>query len=1183
MNSKQLSFFGDLPPKPKPRRGGALPVLTVLPDAARVEARLASLAAETGLAAGPLACTFAQLQEAVIGVAGPAQGGLSLRPAPRLARTLLYRRLARERTPAGSVWHAIRAEPGFARALGALASVLAEGLLSPDALLGLCPELPEPTRARVEPLARMLAAGALELRAAGLCEPGEAVRAACERLRAGGPLPALLQGAGALHLSAVLDWTPARLELLFALAARLGQAGAKVRLHLPFWPRRPFLSGDPLGPVLSRIEALGAQAEKAPETGRAEALPELVYQQPGSTGPLAPFRERLFAEGSALDDLRAEAPEGLARAQVRLVSCAGPAAQAREVARRVADQLDAGCAPDQIAVAVRSLAGGAAEELGAALEQLGVPWRERRGRPALPTPPVQLALSLFQLAERDFPRAQLSALLGSGLLWLREDGERAGAGAIDRVLREAAVRDDRGPGEGETGAITAQLTLLADRKRRAAQAEERQRRRQGLLRELAEVEEVSGRVGRVIALVRSLPARSSVAGHGAALLALLDRLGLPDRLRRGPGALEQQAPGPLERAVEAARARDLAALDALGRACRELAQAAALLGRGAEEVPRGDFARLLSEALSEASLRPGGARGCAVELVELRELPGRSFAHLHVAGLVDGELPAQPAGDPLLSDEDKRAINRAAKRAIFRAPAEGESPVLPQRQAEEPLLFALGLAAATRSLTLLWPRADAQGRELLRSPFADEAVRAAGLPPGGDGGDEPEAPGPALVRARLAPVPHLSDCRSRQVLLARAALEGLSEPAFRLSAPTPPALGRGLLRAVLSGESVTQTGAHAALAAGLRRAGRAALAERERVRAFVGQVAPGRFSGQLSGAALALAQPLFAFGPEAPLSATLLEQDATCPFRTLGRTLLGLDDDDPPGEVLSARDRGSLLHACLEAFFSALGPVALRAGPEELALVARVANEVMDEAERTQHVGHPGLWRIERTLVLRTLEAVVRAEAAAGSRALHLEQRFGFVPAGSGDWPALQLPSPEGDGAALFVRGAIDRIDEISPAGPRAVGAGGDTGGPLLVLDYKSGGIDGINAKASQGRWLLPEHQLLLYAAAVQSRYPGRPVDATLVSLRHAERTRALGERAARGKVDLAALLALDPARRAQLRAETPRPPNLADAIWERVRRLRQGTLPPQPLDCDHCHLRPVCRVAALPVLEDKP
>jgi hypothetical protein len=1168
MRSKQLSFFGDLPPKPKPRRPGN--VLAVLPDAARVEARVATLAAQTGLAAGPLACTFAQLQEAVIGAAGPAQAG-SLRPAPRLVRTLLYRRLARERTPAGSVWHAIRAEPGFARALGALGSVLAEGLLSPAALLALCPELPAHVRSRVEPLARVLAAGELELRAAGLCEPGEAVRTACERLRAGGPLPSLLQGAGALHLSAVLDWTPARLELLFALAARLGQEGLKVLLHLPFWPRRPFLSGDPLGPVLSRIEALGAQAGQAARSKQAEALPELVYEQPGSTGPLAPFRERLFAEGGALDD----APEGLALAEVQLVSCAGPAAQAREVARRVADQLDGGCAPDQIAVAVRSLAGGAAEQLGAALEQLGVPWRERRGRPALPTPPVQLALSLYQLAERDLPRAQLSALLGSGLLWLREEGERASAGAIDRILREAAVRDDRGPAEGETGAIAAQLALLADRKRRAAQAEERERRREGLLRELAEVEEVARRAARAVALVRSLPERATLTGHGAALLGLLEQLGLAERLRRGPGAPGERGTGPLERALESARARDLAALEALGRACRELSQAAALLGRAGEEVPRGDFARLLSEALSEASLRPGGARGCAVELVELRELPGRSFTHLHVAGLVDGELPAQPAGDPLLSDEDKRAINRAARRAIFRAPAEGESPVLPQRQAEEPLLFALALAAATRSLTLLWPRADAQGRELLRSPFADEAARAAGLAPG-DGDDEPPASGPALVRARLAPVPHLEECRSPQELLARAALEGLSEPAFRLSAPAPAALGRSLLRALLS----TPEGA---LGAGLRRAGRAALAERERVRAFVGQIPPGRFSGQLSGAALALAQPLFAFGPEAPLSATLLEQDATCPFRTLGRTLLGLDDDDPPDEVLSPRDRGSLLHRCLEAFFSALGPVGLRAGPEELALLEQTATEVMDEAGRTQHVGHPGLWKIERSLVLRQLEAVVRAEAAVGSRALHLEQRFGFVPAGPGDWPALQLPAPEGDGAALHVRGAIDRIDQPVAAGLRAVGTGGDTGSPLLVLDYKSGGLDGVAAKASADRWLEPEHQLLLYAAAVQSRYPGRPVDATLLSLRHAERTRSLGERAGKSKVDLAALLALDPARRAQLRVQTPRPPNLADAVWERVRRLRQGTLPAAPLDCDHCHLRPVCRVAALPVLEDKP
>src|SRR5258707_632963 len=80
------------------------------------------------------------------------------------------------------------------------------------------------------------------------------------------------------------------------------------------------------------------------------------------------------------------------------------------------------------------------------------------------------------------------------------------------------------------------------------------------------------------------------------------------------------------------------------------------------------------------------------------------------AGLVDGELPARPNVDPLLSDEERRAVNRAARRPVFRLAAEGaDAGLLPPRQAEEPLLFHLALCAARTSATLLWPRADAQG------------------------------------------------------------------------------------------------------------------------------------------------------------------------------------------------------------------------------------------------------------------------------------------------------------------------------------------------------------------------------------------------------------------------------------------------------------------------------------------
>src|SRR5207245_1466669 len=232
-----------------------------------------------------------------------------------------------------------------------------------------------------------------------------------------------------------------------------------------------------------------------------------------------------------------------------------------------------GAAADSIAVAARSLANGAAQELGAAFDRVGVPWRERRGRPALPVPTVRLALSLLELIDQDFPREPLIDLLSSRLVWLAEDGDRLPPAALARVLRESHARDD-----ATAGGYAAALSSLArrlERKERGA----------------AHVEETSRRVQRAIAALRRPPA---------------------------PGTL--------------------------------------------------------------------------------RELPGRSFDHLLLTGLVDGELPARPLPDPLLSDEERRAINRAAKRMVFRAASgSGEPGLLPPRQAEETLLFHLALCAARRS------------------------------------------------------------------------------------------------------------------------------------------------------------------------------------------------------------------------------------------------------------------------------------------------------------------------------------------------------------------------------------------------------------------------------------------------------------------------------------------------------
>jgi RecB family exonuclease len=498
--------------------------------------------------------------------------------------------------------------------------------------------------------------------------------------------------------------------------------------------------------------------------------------------------------------------------------------------------------------------------------------------------------------------------------------------------------------------------------------------------------------------------------------------------------------------------------------------------------------------------------------------------------------------DPLLSDEDKRAVNRAAGRAVFRAAPDGaDLSLLPPRQMEEPLLFHLGLCSAGTSISLFWPRQDGQAREVLRSPFVDEAVRALGL----------SAAEQQACAAPLSPIPALAHCRSSSEVLARAALEAFAEPAWRIAPPAPEPAAYALGAAIAASR----------LAPRMKSIARAALAERERLRAFVREIPPGRFSGLLSGAALQAVRAELRFGPDKPLSARQLEEHATCGFRTLAHRLLKIQEDEVFEDDLDARNRGSLLHRCLESFFARMREerrLPLTGHRDELATLREVGTAEMEAFAEEEHVGRAPLWELRRMEVLQSLEALIAAEARQPGQPVEFERRFGYP----GEWDPLRIPDPEGR-ELVFVRGAIDRIDR-------------GEGRSLLVIDYKSSRKQALARKLDAGWLLRPEFQLALYAALVRQQEPRSSVDAVYVSLRDAERTATLASKTA-GTVEMGALLEMDPARRARLREEPGPPLNLADEVWARVRAMRSGLFPVSPLTCDYCELKPACRLVALP------
>jgi RecB family exonuclease len=217
-----------------------------------------------------------------------------------------------------------------------------------------------------------------------------------------------------------------------------------------------------------------------------------------------------------------------------------------------------------------------------------------------------------------------------------------------------------------------------------------------------------------------------------------------------------------------------------------------------------------------------------------------------------------------------------------------------------------------------------------------------------------------------------------------------------------------------------------------------------------------------------------------PRSPTGLQEWAKCPFSYFLDKVLGLRELDDPGDVetISPVDRGSLVHAILEVFFSQrLGqrPATGWTIADHDELLA-VADEVEAVFRARGVTGRPLLWQAEwaalRRHLGRILDADNRDERLQGLSPATVEHGFGF----EGDAGA-PVHVDLGNGRTLNFGGRVDRIDR-SPDGRR-----------LVVLDYKTGSawpyavIDADHADhdiVARGQYL----QLPIYALAAHAEFP---------------------------------------------------------------------------------------------------
>jgi len=119
-----------------------------------------------------------------------------------------------------------------------------------------------------------------------------------------------------------------------------------------------------------------------------------------------------------------------------------------------------------------------------------------------------------------------------------------------------------------------------------------------------------------------------------------------------------------------------------------------------------EFAPVLEEVFEESSQESPGGQGGGIQILSVMEARGRCFDHLFLLNCLRGVFPRPSREDPVFPEACRRAL----------LPVLPEIPLAGRRSAEEMYLFA-GVLDSTAEITLAWPESDAGGRKLNPSVF----------------------------------------------------------------------------------------------------------------------------------------------------------------------------------------------------------------------------------------------------------------------------------------------------------------------------------------------------------------------------------------------------------------------------------------------------------------------------------
>jgi ATP-dependent helicase/nuclease subunit B len=473
--------------------------------------------------------------------------------------------------------------------------------------------------------------------------------------------------------------------------------------------------------------------------------------------------------------------------------------------------------------------------------------------------------------------------------------------------------------------------------------------------------------------------------------------------------------------------------------------------------PSGErFRTFLRDSLARASRRVGRFQQQEPLVSPLMKARGVPFDTVILTGMTEKCFPRPSRQDPVLLDGERRLLNEA----LVASGKDGDIPIKGRQRDEERLLFTLAVQAASCRLVLTWPRMDSRtARPRIPSFYLLRVMEALTGEP-----CDFERLETAVRRQPIGKFVRMSRLDEAGGGGAVSALEydlAILDKARKADAPR--------MLAYLAEESPFF--------------GRALAAEAARF----GTTEFTPYDGIIQDGALLNSVATRLINDKAAVSPTRLEAYASCPFSYLMRFVYGLDAIDEPEHVpqISPLDRGSLIHDILWEFMTkVVADESLPLRTEHGDVLERIALNRLTRFERSQVIGYPLTWLIERRRILSDLAGFLQREAdeaAAGSpyAPSYFEVRFGMrrrkgqseESGFSQDRPAeLKLK----DGRSMRFRGRIDRID-VDAKGKKS-----------RVIDYKTGGVNKKGDGCLHGGTAL---QLPIYLLAASQLLKGFKAD----------------------------------------------------------------------------------------------